>query len=74
MNIFKQEIQILKDNKKLFEGLLKRKEFNNNSITGEEVLALFDKLEQELLDDKSKIRNELILHKLPVLYISLFQK
>lgn len=71
MSIYNEEILILKSNKEKFEGLLKRKEFNNKSITGEEVLVMFDRLEQELLNEKSTKREILILEDLPVFYLLL---
>lgn len=72
MSIYSEEILILKSNKEKFEGLLKRKEFKNNSVEPKEVLVMFDRLEQELLNEKSTKRDILILEELPVFYLILF--
>jgi hypothetical protein len=73
MSIYSEEILILKSNKEKFEGLLKRKEFKNNSVEPKEVLVMFDRLEQELLNEKSTKRDILILEELPVFYLSIFK-
>jgi hypothetical protein len=72
MSIYSEEILILKSNKVRFLGLLKRKEFKNNSVEPKEVLVMFDRLEQELLNEKSTKREILILEELPVFYLFLF--
>jgi uncharacterized protein YdcH (DUF465 family) len=75
MNIYKEEIKILKANKAKFKLLLKREDIDTKVFNNtQEILGVFTKLETELKDKNSTKRNALILDVIPVFYSCLFLK
>ena len=75
MNIYTEEVKILKENKKRFKLLLKREnDEERKTFNTQEILGVFDKLEKELKDTNSKKRDVLILDVIPVFYSCLFLK
>jgi hypothetical protein len=72
VNIYQEEIEVLKTNKQKFEELLKRENFKGGDVIAKNVLVLFDKFEKELENNNSKKRDGLILEGLPLFYYKIF--
>ena len=75
MNIYMEEIKILKQNKAKFKLLLKKENVEETkTFNTQEILGVFDKLEKELKDKNSTKRDALILDVIPKFYSCLFLK